>query len=372
MQQNAESRATSPNSGFTLLELLVSITIFIVVTGSIYALLELGRSDKNRTSRRGDTQKNARIAMYLFGRDVMNAGLGYHKTGALVPDDFLNSRLGVPFDPNAIRDTLTSVAAGNNVFTNRYLPVNQKTDSIMFITRDLDFNAGKAVAVSDEVGTTSNNDVVLQTNAADIANIQNNDLFIAETKTSQIIGIVTSKNATTNRITVRSGDNLGLNQERNKKDASNKFIGSLLRKCTSASDTNCTTYTGTAGGGILLKKIEMVSYQVANDGTLLRTIYGNNSAGTTTDQIQQRAIAYGVQNYQIRYHMLDGSILDDPVVGADGVRGTSDDTPTNMNEVRHLSVSLTVSSTETDEAGTAEIIVLNSTLSLRNMGYDDK
>lgn len=378
-------------AGFSLLEMLIAVSLFIIVTGSIYTLLELGRSDRSRTSRRGDTQKNARIAMYLIGRDVMNAGLGYHKTGGLVPDDFLANRLNVPFDSGAGRDTLTSVACGNNVFTNKFLPSGQKTDAIAFIYRDLDFNGGKPVAVIDEVGTSSATKIVFQLPtptptpsplpsktpsfdaATNFSNVSNNDLFLAETKTSQIVGIVTSKDATNYRLNIDSTDNLGLNQERNKKDASNNFIGSLFRKCTSTSDTNCTTYDGTQAGGLVLKKIEMVSYQVTNDGTLVRTIYGNNTSGAVTDQIQQRAIAYGVQDFQIQYQMLDGSIVDDPVVGPDGTRGTSDDLPTNMNNVRYITIALTVSSTEVDEkSGAAEVITLNSTFALRNMGYDDK
>lgn len=384
-------------AGFSLLEMLIAVSLFIIVTGSIYTLLELGRSDRSRTSRRGDTQKNARIAMYLIGRDVMNAGLGYHKTGALVPDDFLANRLSVPIDVNATRDTLTSVACGNNVFTNKFLPSGQKTDAIAFIYRDLDFNGGKPIVVIDEVGSSGATKVVFQLptptptpspapsktpsfNATtNFSNVSNNDLFMAETKTSQIVGIVTSKDATNYRLNVDSTDNLGLNQERNKKDASNNFIGSLFRKCTSTSDTNCTSYDGTQTGGLVLKKIEMVSYQVTNDGTLVRTIYGNNKDGTVAEQIQQRAIAYGVQDFQIRYQMVDGTIVDDPVAGADGIRGvnpgtgTSDDLPTNMNNVRYVSIALTVSSTELDEkTGEAEVIVLNSTFALRNMGYDDK
>lgn len=395
--EQMQSKNRKYQAGFSLLEMLVAVSLFIIVTGSIYTLLELGRSDRNRTSRRGDTQKNARIAMYLIGRDVMNSGLGYHKTGALVPDDFLANRLGVPYDPNAGRDTLTSVACGNNVFTNKFLPSNQKTDAIAFIYRDLDFNSGKPIVVIDEVGTSSATKVVFQLPtptptispspsvtpsfdaATNFSSVSNNDLFMAETKTSQIVGIVTSKDATNYRLNVDSTDNLGLNQERNKKDSSNNFIGSLFRKCTSTGDVNCTTFDGTQTGGIVLKKIEMVSYQVTNDGTLVRTVYGNNTSGAANEQIQQRAIAYGVQDFQIRYQMMDGTVLDDPVAGADGIRGvnpttgTSDDIPTNMNNVRYVSIALTVSSTEVDEkSGKAEIIVLNSTFSLRNMGYDDK
>jgi prepilin-type N-terminal cleavage/methylation domain-containing protein len=379
-------------AGFSLLEMLIAVSLFIIVTGSIYTLLELGRSDRSRTSRRGDTQKNARIAMYLIGRDVMNAGLGFHKTGALVPDNFLPSRLGVPADPGTVRDTLTSVAGGNNVYTNKYLPTGQKTDSISFVYRDLDFNNGRPIVVSNEVGSTtaSNTQVVLQLPtptptispapaqtpsfdaATNFANVNNNDLFIAETKTSQIMGIVTSKNSSNYRVTINNTDNLGINQARNLQSGG-VYVGSLLRKCVNGTDTNCTTYTTGVGGGIVLKKIEMVSYSVTNDGTLVRTIYGNNTSGAANEQIQQRAIAYGVQDFQIRYQMIDGTIVDDPVVGVDGVRGTADDTPDNMNNVRFVSISLTVSSTEVDEkSGDAEIIVLNSIFSLRNLSYDDK
>ena len=356
-------------AGFSLLEMIVAISLFVIVTGSVYALLELGRSDRSRSSRRGDTQKNARVAMYLLGRDVMNAGLGYHKTGGLVPDDFLTARLGVPTEVGSTRDTLTSVSCGNNVFTNRELATNQKTDAIAFIYRDLDYNNGKTIVVTDEVGTGSATQVVLQTNATDFASVNNNDLFLAETKTSQIVGIVTSKDAATNRIIVDSIDNLGLNQARNLNDGNGNYIGSLLRKCTSLSDTNCTTYTG----GIVLKKIEMVSYQISSNGTFIRSVYGNNKDLAASDQIQQRAIAYGVKDFQIRYQLIDGTIVDDPVVGVDGIRGTADDIQTNMNNVRYVSVVLTVSSTEVDEkTGVAEEITLNSSFSLRNMGYDDK
>lgn len=387
-----QSDKKSNQAGFSLLEMLVAISLFIIITGSIYTLLELGRSDRNRTSRRGDTQKNARIAMYLIGRDVMNAGLGFHKTGALVPDNFMAARLGVAVDPGVVRDTLTSVSCGNNVFSNKFLPSTQKTDAIAFVYRDLDFNNGKPIVVSNEVGSTSTSStsVVLQLPtptptitpapsvtpsfdaATNFASVSNNDLFMAETKTSQIMGIVTSKNSTNYRVTVDSTDNLGLNQARNTQSGG-VYIGSLLRKCTSGTDTNCTTYSSGVGGGIVLKKIEMVGYQVTNDGTLVRTIYGNNTGAAANEQIQQRAIAYGVQDFQIRYQMINGTIVDDPVVGADGIRGTADDTPDNMNNVRFVQIALTVSSTEVDEkSGEAEIIVLNSTFALRNLSYDDK
>src|SRR3982751_3411506 len=85
-------------SGFSLLELLIAMVIFMIVTGSIYGLLSLGRYDRNRSSRRTDVLKNARVAVHMIGRDVLNAGLGYHRRGAMAPDNFNSSKLGVTAD----------------------------------------------------------------------------------------------------------------------------------------------------------------------------------------------------------------------------------------------------------------------------------
>src|SRR5262245_3075574 len=105
-------------SGFSLLEMLVAVVIFMIITGAVFGLLQVGRIDGNRANRRSDMLKNARTAMHLIGRDALNAGLSYHQSGAIVPDNFLSTRLGVPTDADSERDTLTSIITGNNLFTN--------------------------------------------------------------------------------------------------------------------------------------------------------------------------------------------------------------------------------------------------------------
>src|SRR4051812_29060571 len=100
-------------SGFSLLELMIAMTIFMIVTGSIYGLMQLGTYDRNRASRRSDVLKNARVAVHMIGRDVLNAGLGYHRRGAIAPDNFNSSRFGVTADVDNVRDMVTAVVAGN-------------------------------------------------------------------------------------------------------------------------------------------------------------------------------------------------------------------------------------------------------------------
>src|SRR5688500_6914830 len=84
--------------GFSMIELLVSIVIFLIVTGSMFGLMEITRIDRNRASRRSDTLKNARAAIHLIGRDALNAGLSYNLNGGMVPEGFLASHLGLAPD----------------------------------------------------------------------------------------------------------------------------------------------------------------------------------------------------------------------------------------------------------------------------------
>ncbi|HXK08003.1 MAG TPA: prepilin-type N-terminal cleavage/methylation domain-containing protein, partial [Vicinamibacteria bacterium] len=62
--------------GFTLVELLVAITITLVVSASIYGLLSAGQNAFRREPSLADRQQNIRIAMDSIARDIDNAGIG--------------------------------------------------------------------------------------------------------------------------------------------------------------------------------------------------------------------------------------------------------------------------------------------------------
>ena len=90
--------------------------------------------------------------------------------------------------------------------------------------------------------------------------------------------------------------------------------GSLLRKCVDSSDQNCTTYLAS------LKRFFLVKYHVNSEGTLIRTVFGNNRNGTTpADQKQEFPLAYNVENLQIRYVLENGTVTDNPSVGVDEI-----------------------------------------------------
>ncbi|MEO6587958.1 MAG: prepilin-type N-terminal cleavage/methylation domain-containing protein [Pyrinomonadaceae bacterium] len=350
--------------GFSLIEVIIAMVIFLIVTTAIYGLLQVARVDRNRSSRRADILKNARVAVHLIGRDALNAGLGYHRVGAIVPDNFLSSKLGIPADTDTNRDILTSIVAGNNIYTNNLqTDPNVKTDMITFAFRDLDFNNSSVVELQN-VNTPAAD---LQTarlvtkDASGAIEVKPNDLYLIESDTSQV-AVMASGIPAPNQIDVSPTDALGINQPIDGLNAD----GSLLRKCVDSADLNCTTYLAS------LKRFFLVKYHVNNEGTLIRSVFGNNRTGTIpADQRQEFPLAYNVENLQIRYVLKNGTVTENPSAGDDGIAGTADDTIEDFNLIRQITVTLTVQSVEADEqTQKLDKITITSTFSARNMEYD--
>src|SRR6185436_2747874 len=67
---------TKQEAGFSLIELMVAMTITLIVTGAIYGLLTSGGNAFKREPELSDRQQNVRMAMDLIQRDVSNAGSG--------------------------------------------------------------------------------------------------------------------------------------------------------------------------------------------------------------------------------------------------------------------------------------------------------
>jgi Tfp pilus assembly protein PilW len=369
MKTNDLDKMRKSQAGFSLIEICFSMLIFLMITGTIYGLLEIGRSDRNGASNRSDTLKNARASLYLVSRDLMNAGLGFHKQGAFVPNNFLRDKMNSPNDNNPSRDLLTSICLGNNVNTNT-IEGSNTTDSIAFAYRNLEFNNNSAIQTIDEVSG-SPNQIVLKTTPGLTSLVNVYDLFIAETDTTQVMLMVTAKDNSSDSITFAYGDPLGINQVRSG-GADNTF-NSLLRKCNVGESTNCTVYSTILKIGARLKKINWIKYKVDENGTLVRVVYGNNTGQPAASQIQTQPLIYGVKNMQFDYALKNGTMTDNPTKGPDGISGTIDDLPADINLIRQVSVSLTIVAEDRNAAATnKEIVNLNSTFSTRNLQYDDR
>lgn len=77
MEREATRRpARRREAGFSLIELMIAMTVTLIVAGAIYGLLTGGQNAFRREPEQADRQQNARIAMDLIRRDVLDAGAG--------------------------------------------------------------------------------------------------------------------------------------------------------------------------------------------------------------------------------------------------------------------------------------------------------
>jgi prepilin-type N-terminal cleavage/methylation domain-containing protein len=66
-------------AGFSLVELLVAMTVTLIITGAVFGLLSGGQNAFRREPELSDRQQNIRMAMDLIMRDVATAGAGMPK-----------------------------------------------------------------------------------------------------------------------------------------------------------------------------------------------------------------------------------------------------------------------------------------------------
>lgn len=68
------SRKIYRNDGFTLIEVLIYIALFVLILSSIYGVFESNRSTYASGDRKADVQQNARVGMDEMARQIRMAG----------------------------------------------------------------------------------------------------------------------------------------------------------------------------------------------------------------------------------------------------------------------------------------------------------
>ena len=68
--------APRPESGFSLVELMVALVVTLIVSGAVYGLLTSGQSAFRKEPAMADRQANIRAAMDMIVSDLRGAGVG--------------------------------------------------------------------------------------------------------------------------------------------------------------------------------------------------------------------------------------------------------------------------------------------------------
>ncbi|MEZ5345848.1 MAG: prepilin-type N-terminal cleavage/methylation domain-containing protein [Pyrinomonadaceae bacterium] len=347
-------------SGFSLVEAIITVAIFLMVLAAIFGVMRAGNIMQNSVSDRSEVTANARTAINYIGRETVNAGLGYSRTGAVVPDDFAFDLLGIPKDSGNDRDLFTGVIAGNNVSASSLSVNGEKNDIVAFISRDMEFNGGEPVVITGQMTVpvipiiSPAGDNLLTTGLGKCSNCRVFDLYTIESADgNQALAMATA--VTSSSISIMDTDPLGLNR----KSTDPPPVRSILTKCPGSSANNCFNYYPHATA----KRVFLTSFSVDSEGTLIRTTYGNNTGASAAQQIQVHPLAYGVQSFQVRYLMQDGSLMDDPSAG--------NTNQMKMNEVVQVEINVTLrSETNLNGVTSTQLINVDSTFSTRNLRYD--
>lgn len=343
MKKNINSQ--SRRAGFSLIEVMISMTIFMVVIAAAYGVMRISLFQRNSVSTNIDAVKSARIALNYIRRDAINAGLGYHNVGGLVPDGFVRKIISAPPDTDADdRDLLTGIISGENITSNSLNPLpNTKMDALGFVTRDMTFNDGNPISVT---GTSVlGQDVIVQT-ASNVAQLFNPyDLYLIETDISQVVGVVTEVPSNSSfKFGFGTVDPLDVN----------------LSATATGSQQSLLAVSNLVG---TMKKIIIVTYNISPDGVLLRKTYANNTGEPKGAQIQVHELINNVQNFQVNYLMDDGTITSDPSLGNNGRLNQQ-----RMNQVIEMEIIITILPVRTDSR-TPTPITIKEVISARNLRY---
>lgn len=340
--------------GFSLIELLIAVTIFLAVMAAVFGVLRIGLVMRDSINNRSETVSNARTAINSVGREAVNAGLGYARTGSVVPDDFAHDLLDIPQDSGNERDLLTGVMAGNNISTSRLSRNGEKNDVIAFVYRDLNFNDGKPLTINSAGNFFDA--VFLETPTNGCVNCKKYDVYLVESADGNK-ALAMATDITFNKyIYLNDNDPLELNR----KISGNDGDRNILTPCSVLVTSNCFNYNPSATA----KRVFLMSYSIDNDGTLNRTSYGNNTGENAAAQIDKHPLAYNVQSFQVKYLMQDGTISHDPSNG--------NAEQSKMNEVVQVEINITIKAEDGSSSTRTKLINLTSTFSTRNLRYDNE
>lgn len=387
-------RSTSrEQAGFSLLELLIAILIFSIVSGVVYGLLDLARHDRLTTTERVESMQSIRAALSTIGHDIHNAGFGFSNTGVSLTDGVIaaNNRLHLTVDPYPGEDRLTPIVGGNNVpagtFTDPKDVQMAGTDQISMLYADVSFfqappppptpgpsptplpggyvDAGlptfnpnqtvKVISISAD-GTTVTLDSTAQTNPASFCRV--GDLYVITKGRDSALGVLTATD-NVNQLTFAEGTDAPLLINR---AGANRPFASIGKT--------------PPAGTISLYRVHWVTYWVRADGALIRTVYGATG-------ITHQPVAYGIERLDIDYIMENGDIEETPgqaAAGQDGVMGTNPVDGTNDDielQVRQVRVSVSFRGYTRDRRNANANInnqltkmTVSTTFNTSNVGYD--
>ncbi|MDQ2936906.1 MAG: prepilin-type N-terminal cleavage/methylation domain-containing protein [Acidobacteriota bacterium] len=337
--------------GFSLLELLVAVTLMIIITGAMFALMRDSVKSSHATLEMSDGQQSCRTAQEYINRDLINAGDGLNSINNIrVPQNFVQNYLTL----NPITDSATPgfvnlglITSDNDVPANTVVlgttPALQVrsapdlTDRISILQMDRNF-----VPITLAAGAINPTNGLTAVSSTDIGQFTVGEIYFISSAVGSIFATITDRQdvGTANPFLVfAASDTFGLNS-----------VGA-------GSQLDVITAGGTLPTSI--SRMKIIHYYIDSKGLLMRRVFGVQSVG-----FAESVIAEHVVSLQFRY-FLNLTDTNGNVVQPEVQLTTSQ----QQVETRQVEVSLTVETAHTLQDGQRKTISMTTSTSVRNMQF---
>lgn len=273
------------HAGFSLIEMMIVMTIMIVITGSVLALMRDSIRVSVTATEMTDAQESLRTAHEYISRDLLTAGDGLKSINNILlrrnfVTGFLTSR-PVPLTGTG-NMSLPIVTSDNDVPAGTLVPGSspsvsvrsnpQPTDRLTLLQVDRSFTP---VTLATNVFNAAGSSVTVP--AGDIGRINIGEIYFITSSTGGTFGVVTAKDSNARTLNFALGDPYGLN-----------FPGV-------GGPINVISGGGTLGTSMM--RMRIINYFVGSNGLLIRRVYGVGGGVGFNDNV----IAEHVTNLQFRY-----------------------------------------------------------------------
>lgn len=279
------NRKFNRQSGFSMMELIVSMAVMTIITGAAFALIGGSIKFTNATFHMTDAEQTLRTAHEIIHRDLTTAGNGLRGVSAIkVPGAFVTNYLTLTANP----DNLALVISDDNVPANTAVPQSNPavnvlagSDRLTMLTLDTSFQP--SVSLLPGAITVAGSNTNIAVTAADRARFQVGEVYAISTVAGLAFGVITSINTTTNTLIMSNGDVYGINQ--------------TLSTAPIYQVAGLGSGPSTAASIIRMQIIHyFVAVVNANNNLLVRRVFGVRGVGFVDS-----VIAEHVTNLQFRY-----------------------------------------------------------------------
>jgi len=345
--------------GFSLVEMIITVTVMLVVTSAIVTLANRSIKLANTTYELTDAQESLRTAQEYINRDLMSAGDGLKNMSNIpVTKTFVTNYLTVnPVVDTALPSTVTNLGiltTDNDVPANKIVygpdpavatspliyvrsnPVLTDRQTILQIDSDFSPIALLAPAINSTGSTITIAD-------ADRSRFTVGEVYFLTSSLGGTFGTVTAVTditGATSTLTFAQGsaDKFGLN-----------VIG-----------TGGRINTISAGGALAtsLQRMKIIHYYINSDGMLMRRVFGVKGAG-----FRESAIAEHVVSVQFTYSLSpdDNGNIVQPVTRLINLA--------QQISVRQVEVTVTVETQHALQNGQRQTMSMTTSTSVRNMQF---